>query len=504
MAAAKRGASAEAPDAGETVGTTEAAGILNVSPATLRRWVGEGRVPARKIGKQWRIKRSDLGSAVTLKDESQQPPATTVGPALQQAEAKVNALLAAGGMTAKEIAAAARGMEAGTERPAEGNPDARRLAFKLMLHAVRSHTSDLHIEPWADRLVVRQRVDGMLARTVDLPQSVGRPLLDEIMRFVALNPDDRRRPQDGRLWIEMDGREIDFRVSLWPGVHGPVAALRVLDRSVIALSLDRLGLEPEELAQYRAIIERPNGLVLVTGPTGHGITTRVYASLVHLNKPHRKIMTAEDPVEYLIEGVNQAAINEDIGFGFAAAARSMLRQDPDVVLIGELRDLETSELAVSAALTGHLVFANLHTNDAPSTVTRLVDKGVPPFRLASALQAIASQRLVRLVCKHCREEYAPGREMLDALELSSEQRGQTFHRGAGCTRCNGTGYRGRAAVSQLLEFTSAVRQAVFEGRSTQEIADAGRAGGFRTLREAALTKVFAGQTTLEEVIRVVA
>ena len=495
---------AATPDAAsEFVGTGEAAVTLGVSPATLRRWVSEGRVPARKVGKQWRIRRSDLGSVVMLRDAQPAAPVPPVDGMVEQCERQIDGLLAGLGMSKTAIKEAGQAVESQITQPYEGDAEVRRLLFKLLLHAVRSRASDLHIEPSAGPARVRQRVDGLLTEAAELPQGFARLLVDEIKRLVKLDPNERRRAQDGCLMAQLDGRDIDFRINVTPGVHGEVAALRILDRGVMLLTLDRLGLEADQLDRYRAIVERPNGLILTTGPTGNGVTTTIYASLAHLNAPQRKIMTAEDPVEYVIAGVDQAEINEDIGFGYAQAARAMMRQAADVLFIGELRDRETAEVAVAAALTGHLVFSTMHTNDAPGAVSRLLDIGVKPYRLASAFQAIFGQRLVRLICRHCRTRYEPSDEELHALELTDRQPDGTFWRGAGCAKCHRTGYRGRAAVYQVLEFTSEVRRAVFEERSTADIRETARSAGLRTLREVALDKVFRGETTLAEVATVI-
>jgi type IV pilus assembly protein PilB len=309
-------------------------------------------------------------------------------------------------------------------------------------------------------------------------------------------------PQDGRIELSVGGHPVDLRVSVLPTLFGESVVMRVLDRGVVSLDLEKVGMDQQMLRRFREVIKRPNGIVLVTGPTGSGKTTTLYSALSELNEIEDKLITTEDPVEYDIDGIVQVPIDADIGNTFAACLRSILRQDPDRILVGEIRDVETAEIAVQASLTGHMVFSTLHTNDAPSTVTRLRDMGVPPFLITATVEAILAQRLVRRICTHCREEVVPAADVLADLELTTEQTaGKTFYRGKGCERCNRTGYKGRLGLFELLIMNDDLRDMVMRNASTEDLREAARKGGMVTLRESGMAGMFTGLTTAEEIIR---
>jgi type IV pilus assembly protein PilB len=313
---------------------------------------------------------------------------------------------------------------------------------------------------------------------------------------------ERRLPQDGRIELSVGGHPVDLRVSVLPTLFGESVVMRVLDRSIVSLDLNKVGLNEEMLRRFREVIKRPNGIVLVTGPTGSGKTTTLYSALSELNDVEDKLITTEDPVEYDIDGIVQVPIDAEIGNTFANCLRSILRQDPDRILVGEIRDVETAEIAVQASLTGHMVFSTLHTNDASATVTRLRDMGVPPFLITATVEAILAQRLVRRICTGCREEIVPAADVLADLELTTDQTaGQKFYRGRGCDRCNRTGYKGRLGLFELLVMNDDLRDMVMRNASTEDLREAARKAGMKTLRENGMESMFAGLTTAEEVIR---
>jgi type IV pilus assembly protein PilB len=313
---------------------------------------------------------------------------------------------------------------------------------------------------------------------------------------------ERRLPQDGRIELTVGGHPVDLRVSVLPTMFGESVVMRVLDRSVTSLELESVGMDAPTLKKFRDVISKPNGIVLVTGPTGSGKTTTLYSALNELNRVEDKLITTEDPVEYDMEGIIQVPIDPDIGNTFAHCLRSILRQDPDKILVGEIRDLETAEIAVQASLTGHLVFSTLHTNDAPSTITRLKDMGVPTFLITATVEAILAQRLVRKVCMQCREEYTPPREVIDDLELTSEQvRGKRFYRGAGCELCNNTGYKGRVGLFELMIMSNDIRDKIMGNAQSDELRELARKQGMVPLRQAGIKCCFEGVTTPEEVVR---
>jgi type IV pilus assembly protein PilB len=378
-----------------------------------------------------------------------------------------------------------------------------RLCNLVIQEAVKLRASDIHIEPFADRVRVRYRIDGILQERDSPPRRLLAPILSRLKIMSQIDISEKRRPQDGRIKLMIAGNHYDLRVSMLPTVHGQSAVMRILDRGNIQVSIKDLGFHEEDYKRFQSIIKRPNGIFLVTGPTGSGKTTTLYAALNELNRPDRKIITAEDPVEYYLPGINQVEVKHKIGLDFARIIRSMLRQAPNIILVGEIRDKETAEIAVQASLTGHLVFSTLHTNDAPSAITRLGDIGVPPFLIASSVIAIMAQRLVRLVCLKCRESYTPPEDELRSARITPDQlKTASFMRGKGCKNCNGTGYRGRKGIFEMLSMNAKLREMTFNREPTQAIRKVSRATGMRTLLEDGVYKALRGITTLEEVMSI--
>jgi general secretion pathway protein E len=378
-----------------------------------------------------------------------------------------------------------------------------RAVNRLIAEASDARASDIHIEPGDDRLAVRFRIDGVLRERDSLPPALRAPLVSRIKVMAGLNIAERRLPQDGRMRIAVRGHEIDLRVATVPSISGESVVMRILDRSKLALDFAALGFDAALAAQLREVIARPHGIVLVTGPTGSGKTTTLYAALAELNGVERKLLTIEDPIEYRLPGVVQAQVNPQIGFTFGAALRSFLRLDPDVMMVGEIRDAETAQIAVQAALTGHLILSTLHTNSAAGAVTRLADMEVEPFLLASVLAGVLAQRLARRLCADCAEPFVPPGELL--ADLGLDLTGETnFRRAVGCPRCSGSGYSGRIALFEFLKVDAAVARLVLHRASTAEVLEAALAAGMRSLRQDALAKAAAGLTTIEEAVRVTA
>jgi type IV pilus assembly protein PilB len=376
-----------------------------------------------------------------------------------------------------------------------------KLVNLIIQEAVSLRASDVHVEPFADRIRIRYRIDGMLVERDSPPRRLLAPMLSRIKIMGNIDIAEKRRPQDGRIKMNLHGKHYDLRVSMLPTNNGQSCVMRILDRGTIQVGIKDLGFGDEDFKRFQNIIKRPNGILLVTGPTGSGKTTTLYAALNELNRPDRKIITAEDPVEYYLPGVNQVEVKHNIGLDFARIIRAMLRQAPNIILVGEIRDFETAEIAIQASLTGHLVFSTLHTNDAPSAITRLTDIGVQPFLVASSVIAIMAQRLVRLVCPKCKEPDEPASVEIKASGLTPEQlKGATFMRGRGCSHCNHTGYRGRKGIFELLRMTSSMREMTFRREPTQTIRRQSRLHGMRTLLEDGLEKSLRGITTLEEVL----
>ncbi len=410
---------------------------------------------------------------------------------------------------AARTSATSRATAAGGREPpgADGESDDApiiRLVTQTLEEALRQRASDVHVEPFADRVRIRYRIDGVCIEAASHPKHLQGSLLSRLKIMAGMDIAEKRRPQDGRINVKLLGRDIDVRVSALPANHGESIVMRLLDRDAGLVSLEKLGFHPDDYRRFRGIIRRPNGIFLVTGPTGSGKTTTLYAALQELNRSDVKIITAENPVEYHLSGINQCEVRHKIGLDFARILRGMLRQAPNIILVGEIRDRETADIAVQAALTGHLVFSTLHTNDAPSAITRLIDIGVKPFLVASAVQAILAQRLVRTLCSKCRARAEPNPTLLKASGLRpSEIEGRDFYRAAGCDHCRFTGYRGRIGIFELLEMDSAIRELTYKRAPTLKIREQARlSGGLLTLREDGLRKVLSGQTTLEEVLSV--
>jgi type IV pilus assembly protein PilB len=378
----------------------------------------------------------------------------------------------------------------------------RKLLNMVFLLGIRDHASDLHFEPFEEEFKIRIKSDGTLYEMVPPPRHLASAITTRIKVMANLDIAERRLPQDGRIRLTVSGHPIDLRVSVLPTLFGESVVCRILDKSVVMLNLDKVGMEQMMLRDFRKVLERPNGIVLVTGPTGSGKTTTLYAALSELNAVTDKLMTTEDPVEYDIDGIIQMPIDADIGNTFAQCLRSILRQDPDIILVGEIRDRETAEIAIQASLTGHLVFSTLHTNDAPSTVTRLRDMGIPSFMITATVEAILAQRLVRTICKDCREKYTPTPDQLAELELTPEEtKGKFFYRGRGCSVCNNTGYKGRTAIHEFMLINDEIRDLIIHNVSSTDLRVAAARNGMLTLREAGLQKIFNGLTTIDEVVR---
>ncbi|MHC4443877.1 MAG: GspE/PulE family protein [Planctomycetota bacterium] len=384
---------------------------------------------------------------------------------------------------------------------AESNP-VKKLLNLVLLQAIRDKASDIHFEPFEDEYKLRYRIDGVLYEMVPPPRHIAMAIASRIKVMSNLDIAERRMPQDGRIELQVAGNPVDLRVSVLPTLFGESVVMRVLDRSNVQLALNRIGLRDDDLKIVHQLIRKPNGIIINTGPTGSGKTTTLYSALSELNNVDTKILTAEDPVEYDIDGLCQCQINTDIGLTFAKCLRSFLRQDPDIILVGEIRDLETAQIAVQASLTGHLVFTTLHTNDAPSTIARLVDLGLEPFLITATLEAIVAQRLVRRICENCKEEFHPTEEMLIELNLKPEDvEGRVFMFGKGCDYCNNTGYRGRMGLFELMVINDDMRDMIMKHASSNILRNAARKQGMRSLRDTGLMAIYEGITTIEEVVK---
>jgi type IV pilus assembly protein PilB len=387
------------------------------------------------------------------------------------------------------------------EEMAEAAP-VRKLLNMVLLLAIKDKASDIHFEPFEEEYKMRYRVDGILYELVPPPRHLAPAIASRIKVMSNLDIAERRLPQDGKIQLALGGNSVDIRVSTLPTMFGESVVLRILDRSVVQLDLRKLGMPEDTLAQWMEVIMKPNGIILVTGPTSSGKTTTLYATLNELNKIEDKIITTEEPVEYEIEGLIQVPINPDIGVTFASCLRSILRQDPDKILVGETRDLETAEISIQASLTGHIVFTTLHTNDAPSAVTRLRDMGVPTFLITATVEAMLAQRLVRKICNSCRTEFTPSQEVIMELGLTADQAAaQKWFYGKGCEKCNNTGYKGRMGIYELAIMNDNLRDLVVAEVSLDEFRAACRRYGMRTLRESGLQAINKGQTSIEEIVR---
>jgi type IV pilus assembly protein PilB len=378
-----------------------------------------------------------------------------------------------------------------------------RLVQLMITEAVQLRASDIHVEPFEKEVRIRYRIDGVLVKRDSPPRRLLGALLSRIKILAKMDIAERRRTQDGRIKITAGGKELDLRVSMLPTSHGQSCVMRLLDKDNIKVGVRQLGLSERDFRVFRNLIRRPNGILLVTGPTGSGKTTTLYAALNELNRPDRKIITAEDPVEYYLPGVNQVEVRHSIGLDFSLIIRAMLRQAPNIILVGEMRDNETASMGIQASLTGHLVFSTLHTNDAPGAVTRMVDMGVPSYLVAGSVIGILAQRLVRVVCSKCKQPHSPSDAQLEAAGVTPEQAATaTFMKGAGCSHCGKSGYRGRLGIFELMTMTAKVRELAFAGASTAELRKAAIDAGMSTLYDDGIRKACAGVTTLEEVFRV--
>lgn len=378
----------------------------------------------------------------------------------------------------------------------------RKLLNMVLLLAIKDHASDLHFEPFEDEFKIRIKADGVLYEMVPPPRHLAFAITTRIKVMANLDIAERRLPQDGRIELSVGGHPVDLRVSVLPTMFGESVVMRVLDRSVVNLDLRAIGLDSPTLKDFSTVIRKPNGIVLVTGPTGSGKTTTLYSALNELNEITEKIITTEDPIEYDIDGIVQVPIDHGIGNTFAACLRAILRQDPDKILVGEIRDIETAEIAVQASLTGHMVFSTLHTNDAPSTITRLRDMGVQPFLVTATVEAILAQRLVRRICAQCKEETAPSNDLLVDLKLRPQDIvGKKFYQGRGCQACNNTGYKGRVGIFELMIMNDDLRDMIVRNATTDELRDAAVRFGMTSLRDTGLNLIFDGVSTIEEIVR---
>ncbi len=383
----------------------------------------------------------------------------------------------------------------------ESNP-VKKLLNLVLMQAIRDKASDVHFEPFENEYKMRYRIDGVLYEMVPPPKHIAAALSSRIKVMANLDIAERRLPQDGRISLTVQGNPVDLRVSVLPTMYGESVVLRILDRSQMQLDLEKLGIGADNLDVVRQLIHKPNGIIIVTGPTGCGKTTTLYAALNELNDIETKVITTEDPIEYDIDGIVQVQMRPDIGVTFAKCLRSILRQDPDVVMVGEIRDLETAEIAAQASLTGHIVFTTLHTNDAPSSIARLLDLGIEPFLLTATLEGIVAQRLVRKICEQCKTPFQPTESQLMELGLAPEEtKGKQFYYGAGCSRCNNTGYKGRTGLFEIMTFNDEIRELIMNHASTNVLRTASQKAGMRLLRDAGLAAIYNGVTTIDEVVK---
>ncbi|QDT54857.1 Type II/IV secretion system protein [Caulifigura coniformis] len=395
-----------------------------------------------------------------------------------------------------------RAIDIGGEDELSETQPIRKLLNMVLLLAIKDQASDIHLEPFEDEFKIRVRADGVLYEMVPPPRHLANAIVSRVKIMSDLDIAERRLPQDGRIELNVGGNPVDLRVSVLPTMFGEAVVMRVLDRTVVQLDLNKIGMDPATLDRFRHMIRSPHGIVLVTGPTGSGKTTTLYSALNELNDLETKIITTEDPIEYDIDGIIQVPVNHEIDVTFANVLRAILRHDPDTILVGEIRDYETAEIAIQSALTGHLVFSTLHTNDAPSAITRLRDMGVPPFLITATVEGILAQRLVRKICVECRTQFDPSDELLMELQLPVAQaRKYKFYYGKGCARCNNSGYKGRMGIYELMAVNDDVRDMITSDASVDELRNLARTQGMTTLREAGLKLIFDGHTTIDEIVR---
>jgi type IV pilus assembly protein PilB len=478
-----------------------AAALAAVDASTAHAY---GVLPLELTGKKLTVAIADPLNTAVLEDLAFQTGLAVEGAVADEGllRQRVQELYGEEESLADAIAAAARSTPASDPEAAAQSAPVVRLLNSILHRAIADRASDVHFEVYGGELRIRYRVDGSLYEVEAPPAHLAPPLIARIKVMSDLDIAETKLPQDGRIALSIDSRPVDLRVATLPGIGGEGCVLRVLDRSAVSLDLAALGLEPEEVEALGALTQLPHGIVLVTGPTGSGKTTTLYAMLNRANDATVKIITVEDPVEYDIEGIVQVPINEEIGVTYPRVLRTVLRQDPDKILVGEIRDSETAQVAVEASLTGHTVFATVHTNDAPSAITRLVDLGLEPFLITATLEAVVAQRLVRRVCSGCRTRFTPDEELLRELGPDGELlRSAELVFGRGCEQCFHTGYRGRTAIAEIMRIDDALRRAILEGASTADVRALARRAGMRTLRENGLRAVRAGVTSLEEVRR---
>ena len=414
-------------------------------------------------------------------------------------QGKMDELLAGIGTSTLEVGEATD--LAKMEADANAGPVVKLLNM-ILLQAIRDRAADIHLEPFEHEFKVRYRVDGVLYEMMPPPLHLAHSVISRVKVMASLDIAETRLPQDGRIELNVGGNPIDLRVSTLPTMFGESVVMRILDRTNLALDLEKLGFRPDELSEFRNLVAKPNGIILVTGPTGSGKTTTLYSVLMEANTVDSKIITTEDPVEYDLEGIIQVQVNEEIGLTFADCLRSILRQDPDKILVGEVRDLETAQIAVESSLTGHIVYSTLHTNDAPSSVTRILDLGLEPFLISATLEGVIAQRLARRICLQCKTAYDPTEQELYELELTaSETQGREFYFGKGCKSCNGTGYKGRVALFEMMLVNDRLREMIMNEGSTADLRSAAREDGMRTLRDSGLLQIYDGISTIEEVVK---
>ena len=406
------------------------------------------------------------------------------------------------GDEAQVVAGTVSAPGAGGENETDDAPIIK-LVYQIILEAISRRASDIHLEPLEKRFRVRYRIDGVLVEVDNPPKRLQLAMISRLKIMANISIAEKRIPQDGRIQVTVGNKSIDLRVSSLPTAHGESIVMRILDKEGLQLGLPELGFLSDDQSTMERIITLPDGLFLVTGPTGSGKTTTLYSCLHYINKPDRKLITVEDPVEYQLSGINQVPVRTEVGMTFANALRSMLRQAPNIIMVGEIRDLETAEISINASLTGHMVFSTLHTNDAPGAVTRMIDIGVKPFLVSTSLRAIMAQRLTRKICKKCKHPYTPDPRELRSLNITAQQAANaSFAKGAGCENCHGSGYRGRAGIFEIFVSNDELQRMIYENVGTSRLRDKARALGMRTMREDGLRKVLSGMTTIEEVVSI--
>src|SRR5687767_7445198 len=486
--------------------------IVNLVPKEMAR--AYKLVPISKLGNKLFVAMADPLNVLALDDLRQRTkleiiPMITTERAVNEALSGVGSASAAMDQVIKEAGAGEAVEEVKQQRE---DIDLDRLAVEsedapvvkivslILVQAMKEKASDIHLEPFEKQFKLRYRVDGSLIEASSPPKALQMPIASRIKILAGLDIAERRLPQDGRFRIRVSGKEVDLRISILPTVYGEKIVIRLLDKGALSGSIDQLGMDEYTLGTFKKAVDAPHGMILVTGPTGSGKTTTLYSVLSELNNPEYNIVTVEDPIEYQLAGINQVAVKADIGLSFADALRSILRQDPDIVMIGEIRDNETADIAVKAALTGHQVLSTLHTNDAAGAITRLDDMGIEPFLISSSILLACAQRLVRRICPNCKEEFAPGDEVLQKLGIE-ELGGGTFFHGAGCERCKRRGYQGRAAILEVLPVSEAIRRLIIKRASANVIKNQAVSEGMKSLRMVGIDKAREGVTTLEEILR---